>query len=245
MQLVFCYGKDRMRGSRENVADIHIPFALAYDLRTVSLTLSIQRDSTPSKPPSPSINSSLLISTGPSLSRNTMPLRLRINMTHTRKNKSMKRNVDRTMSNGNSMSRASCGGWLPRPSGISTWSGTSTDSFWTLVRISRRVLAAEGDNKYGPSVRESCNVDWMPLRAMFNEEDLLGQYNKESEVRKWSVAVSLDGLWGPELTVSIFPYSAPSRSIINMQIFSFLPPSLRYEFNPVPHSFADSQTETF
>jgi len=32
-------------------------------------------------------------------------------------------------------------------------------------------------------VWESCNVDWMPLRAMFNDEDLpVGQYNKESEV---------------------------------------------------------------
>lgn len=80
---------------------------------------------------------------------------------------------------------------------MSTWSGTSIDSFWTLVRISRRDLAAEGDNKYGPSVRETCNVDWMPLRGMFNEEDLpVGQYSGSEMMEHLSRSVAVSKLWG-------------------------------------------------
>ena len=157
-----------MRGYGQICVRHNIPFALRYDLRTVSLTLSIQRDSTPSKPPSPSMSSSLLMSIGPSLSRSTIPLRLRISMTHTRKNKSMKRNVDSTMRSGNKTNRASCGGAPPRPSGMS---GTSKVSFCILLRMPPRVFAAAGDNKYGREVRSARKEDWTPLRPIVNFED--------------------------------------------------------------------------
>jgi len=72
-------------------------------------------------------------------------------MTHTRKNKSMKRNVDRTMSKGNSMSRASCGGMVSSTIG-------DIDVVWDFNRlildpgedISAGSWLLKGDNKYGP-----------------------------------------------------------------------------------------------
>lgn len=60
-----------------------------------------------SKPPSPSMSSSRLMSTGPSLSRRTIPLRLRMKRTQTRKTRRRKRKVERTMRRGRRTKRAS------------------------------------------------------------------------------------------------------------------------------------------
>lgn len=76
-------------------------------------TVSSQRDSSVSNPPSPSTKSSLLISTGPSWSRSIMPRRRRSIMTHMRKSRRRKRNVESTISSGKRMYSASRFGWFP------------------------------------------------------------------------------------------------------------------------------------
>ena len=86
-----------------------IPLARRYALRTFSETPSSQRDSTPSKPPSPSMRSSLLRSTGPSLSLRMMPLRRRMIRAHMRKERRRKRKVERTIRMGSRMRSASDG----------------------------------------------------------------------------------------------------------------------------------------
>lgn len=94
------------------------PFARRYVRLSDSLTDSNHLDSTPSRPPSPSMRSSLLKSTGPSPSRKRIPRRLRRRMTKTRKRRMRKRKVERTISSGRRKSNASllCGpGWVGPP----------------------------------------------------------------------------------------------------------------------------------
>ena len=89
-----------------------VPLARRYVRLSDSVTDSNHRDSTPSRPPSPSMRSSLLRSTGPSPSRKRIPRRLRRRMTKTRKRRMRKRKVERTISSGRRKSNASllCGG---------------------------------------------------------------------------------------------------------------------------------------
>lgn len=92
------------------------PLARRYIRRSESLTDSNHLDSTPSRPPSPSMKFSLLKSMGPSPSRRRIPRRLRRRMTRTRKRRMRKRKVERTISSGKRKSNASlllgCPGWF-------------------------------------------------------------------------------------------------------------------------------------
>ena len=90
-----------------------VPFARRYARLSESLTDSNHLDSTPSRPPSPSMRSSLLKSIGPSPSRKRIPRRLRRRMTQTRKRRMRKRNVERTISSGRRKSNASLFGGAP------------------------------------------------------------------------------------------------------------------------------------
>ena len=99
---------------------IGVPFARRYARLSGSPTDSNHLDSTPSRPPSPPMRSSLLKSMGPSPSRKRIPRRLRRRMTQTRKRRMRKRKVERTISNGRRKSNASLFGGGPG------WVGPST-----------------------------------------------------------------------------------------------------------------------
>ena len=92
---------------RQGTAWNNKPLARRYVRLSFSEAPSSQRDSTPSNPPSPSIRSSRDMSTGPSLSPRTIPLRRRITRAHMRKERRRKRKVERTMRRGRRTSSAS------------------------------------------------------------------------------------------------------------------------------------------
>ena len=150
-----------------------IPFARRYVRLSGSLTDSNHLDSTPSRPPSPSMRSSLLKSTGPSPSRRRIPRRLRRRMTKTRKRRMRKRKVERTISNGRRKSNASLLGGGPG------WSGLSASVFAIAEGCERSALATSSlriretdERRAGCDLTaDECGICALPMAEVWDRWD--------------------------------------------------------------------------